>query len=355
MKINTDCKYFKGDLPCKFHKLDGRKCPCNDYKRVDKRILIIKLGAAGDVIRTTPLLRKIRKIYPNSEITWLTNTPEILPSIVDVPLEFNTKTVVLLLADKFDFLYNLDKAKEACALADLIKADVKKGFKIHKGKCFPMDESAKHKWFTGLDDNFSKKNKKSYLEETFEICGFKFNKEKYVLDIPRSSIEFPKPKKPIIGLNTGCGDRWGTRLWPEKNWVKLAKRLKEKGFEVVLLGGEQEDKKNRRIAKNSGVKYLGHFPLGDFINLVNQCNLVVTAVTMTLHIAIGLNKKIILFNNIFNKNEFELYGLGEIVEPKVSCLGCYKQQFNEKCEVKNCMELITVGEVYNKVIKWLKK
>ena len=39
-------------------------------------------------------------------------------------------------------------------------------------------------------------------------------------------------------------------------------------------------------------------------------------VSMALHVALGLKKKVVLFNNVFNSKEFELYGLGEIVEPE---------------------------------------
>ena len=81
--IKTDCIYFKGDLPCAPHKKSGVHCPdCPSYQAIETRILIIKLGAIGDVIRTTPLLRKIRKEYPNCKITWLTQTPSILPAEV---------------------------------------------------------------------------------------------------------------------------------------------------------------------------------------------------------------------------------------------------------------------------------
>jgi heptosyltransferase-2 len=48
-------------------------------------------------------------------------------------------------------------------------------------------------------------------------------------------------------------------------------------------------------------------------------------------VAIGLKKRIVLLNNIFNRNEFELYGLGEIIEPNVDCLGCYKSSCEEEC------------------------
>ncbi len=110
----------------------------------------------------------------------------------------------------------------------------------------------------------------------------------------------------------------------------------------LLLGGEQEHEKNLRIARESGAHYLGHFPLRQFINLVDQCALVVTAVTMATHITIGLNKKIVLFNNIFNRHEFELYGLGEILEPDIPC-SCF---FAPVCP-NDCMRHIGVDRVHD--------
>ncbi len=60
--IKTDCIFFKGDLPCAPHKKSGVHCPdCPSYQAIETRFLIFKLGAIGDVIRTHPLLRKIRK------------------------------------------------------------------------------------------------------------------------------------------------------------------------------------------------------------------------------------------------------------------------------------------------------
>jgi len=58
-EIKYECRYFQGDIPCKPHKVHGVHCidkrgkPCTHYQQTDKKILIIKLGAIGDVIRTT--------------------------------------------------------------------------------------------------------------------------------------------------------------------------------------------------------------------------------------------------------------------------------------------------------------
>ena len=68
-----------------------------------------------------------------------------------------------------------------------------------------------------------------------------------------------------------------------------------------------------------------------------------------MHIAIALGKKIVLLNNIFNKNEFELYGLGEILQPEgKDCLGCYKNSCEEKC-----MSTISPNLVFKAVQKLL--
>ncbi|RLD58280.1 MAG: glycosyltransferase family 9 protein [Bacteroidetes bacterium] len=336
MLIRNDCVFFKGDIPCKPHKKWNVHCEnCKYYKSFKERILIIKLGAAGDVIRTTPILRKIREIYPDAEITWLTHYPLFVPnSYVNNILKWNIENILWLQNTKFDFLINLDKDKEVIALAMSIKAKDKKGYLMDNfGHCKPANSYAENKWFTGLFDDVSRKNSKSYPEEIFEILNFPYHKEEYILEIPEREEKFNIPeKKIIIGLNTGCGTRWLTRLWGKDNWIKLSKMLNNKGYFPLLLGGKMEDKMNKEIAAKSPAFYPGFFPLEDFLLLVNHCNLVVTSVTMTLHIAIALKKKIVLFNNIFNRNEFELYGLGEILEPAdKNCLGCYKNSCPKEC------------------------
>ncbi len=354
--IKADCRWFRGHIPCRPHKQFGVHCvdetggTCSHYDRTTSKILIIKLGAIGDVIRTTPLLRKLRAVYPHAQIWWLTLTPEVIPSSVDAVFSFTPQAIASLQGVHFDLLINLDKDREACGLATTLTATTKHGFILQNGAAAPVDALAVHKFLTGLWDDLNKENTKSYPQEIFEMCGFEFSGEKYILDSfngDASTWELPKDKH-IVGLNTGCGGRWTSRLWAEENWIGLAKGLAGAGYVPLLLGGEQEHEKNRRIAAASGALYLGHFPLARFINLVDQCHLVVTAVTMAMHITIGLNKRIVLFNNIFNRNEFELYGLGEILEPGVECT-CY---FSPECP-NNCMQYITVDRVLTAVSRLL--
>jgi heptosyltransferase-2 len=302
------------------------------------------------VIRTTPLLLRLRQVYPQAEITWLTQSPEVLPAEVDRILGFDLPNIVSLQSDHFDVLINLDKDREAIALAESVSAERKEGFGMdaRTGKCTPINERSRHKWMTGLFDDINQNNTKSYPEEIFEMCGFKFAGEKYILDVEGHTWNLPEPS-PLVGLNTGCGGRWTTRLWPDGHWIELIRQLRSSGTGVLLLGGPQEHEKNVHLASVTGAAYMGIFPLRQFISLMSQCDVVVTAVTMALHIAIGLNKKLVLFNNIFNCHEFELYGLGEIVEPPVECKGCFKGT----CE-HDCMSLISPAEVYSAVQRILR-
>jgi heptosyltransferase-2 len=96
--LHTDCLHFRGDLPCKPHKQHGYECVnCPAYSKIEHTVLIIKLGAIGDVIRTTPLIHKLRLEYPNAKITWLTLTPSILPATaIDQILTFTFQSVIYL-------------------------------------------------------------------------------------------------------------------------------------------------------------------------------------------------------------------------------------------------------------------
>jgi heptosyltransferase-2 len=355
--LHTDCRHFRGDLPCKPHKQHGVHCDgCAYYDKADRRLLIIKLGAIGDVIRTTPLLSPLKAQHPNALIYWLTYSPDVLPESVDVKLDFTLQNLLTIESTEFDFAVNLDKDREACALMNRVHAAVKKGFMLKDGKCAPIDADAHHKFYTGVFDDVSKANTASYPQEIFEIAGFKFHGEEYALDNHEAGQHIWKldRTKPIVGLNTGCGGRWTTRLWADENWTALAKKLIEQGCEVVLLGGEQEHQKNLVYADTTGATYFGFFSLKTFIDLIDQCDAVVSQVTMAMHLALGRKKQLVLLNNIFNKHEFELYGRGEIIEPPTGC-DCYyaPKCLREKNGGVHCMKDISPDTVFNAVMRRL--
>lgn len=350
-QVKQDCVHFRGGIPCKPNKTSGVNCiTCNEYRPVSKRILIIKLGALGDVIRTTPLVVKFRKLFPDCHITWLTQSPDVLPREgINVIMRPDAFSLFSLSQSQFDIAINLDKEQEACQLLAAVSASEKFGYDWQNGQLAPATAAATHKLMTGFFDDLSRENTKSYLEEIFEICHFEFQGEPYLInknsDLAEKwnhVLQERAAGRMIVGLNTGCGPRWNTRLWPVEYWQELAITLREAGFFPVFLGGSLEDEKNTRMSAQTETYYPGHFSLEEFIALTDACDIILTQVSMMMHIATALQKKMVLMNNIFNKHEFELYGRGEIIEPSTGCV-CY---YGNTClRGESCMHHLKPAEV----------
>jgi heptosyltransferase-2 len=216
--IRTDCFHFRGHVPCAPHKSEGVHCPdCPHFRPRSGRILLIKLGAAGDVIRTTPLLAPLRKQYPDHALTWVTDFPDLLPAAVDDPLRLDAAAVLWLEQTPFDLVINLDKDREACALAARVTTPRRLGFTLDEhGLCRPVTDglpaaqaaAVRDKFLTGLFDDVNQACTLSYPQEIFAICGYQFAGEPYVVDRPEPAPHFDLPAgKPVVGLNTGAGGR----------------------------------------------------------------------------------------------------------------------------------------------------
>ena len=88
--------------------------------------------------------------------------------------------------------------------------------------------------------------------------------------------------------------------------------------------------------------FRGHVPCALHKREGVHCDLIVSAVTMAMHLALGLGKKLVLLNNIFNRHEFELYGRGVIVEPQQPC-NCF---FQPRCtQERFCLETLAPASV----------
>jgi len=392
-EVKYNCKHFEGDIPCKPNKLHDVQCNnCSHYEQdinaiiqlntkeetlqeiykicnfsnsktteektntetQKTKILFIKLGAIGDVIRTTPLLEKYKEKYGDCHFTWITHSPQVVPKTeVDLILKWNESSVSYVSNQEFDIAINLDKDKEACMLLSLVNSTEKFGFTWKNGHLNTATNNAEHKLITGLFDHISKTNTKNYLEEIFEICHFDFKGEEYLINLNEKLSDDWKVKlgklangKTIIGLNTGCGLRWKTRLWPSEYWVELIKNLEQQGYFCLLMGGPEEDEMNKFYESGTNATYLGTFSLEEFISITNNTDIIVTPVSMIMHIALALKKQLMLFHNIFNVHEFELYGRGIIIEPTSGC-DCY---FGNSCSrEKSCMKDISVKDVLSNI------
>ncbi|MDX1799120.1 MAG: hypothetical protein R3255_10765, partial [Candidatus Lokiarchaeia archaeon] len=188
--LKYDCKYFSGDKPCNFHKEYKIKCDfCDNYDPVKFKILIIKLDAIGDVLRTTSILQPLKLKYPDSHITWCTkkNAKDLFiqNGYVDEIITIEEDAQFRLSTEEFDILINLDSSKKSSAIAAMVKSKVKKGFVLDKkGSVIPQSPEADHWLLMSAFDDIKKENKRSYQKIIYEILGLDSSVALPVLNIP---------------------------------------------------------------------------------------------------------------------------------------------------------------------------
>jgi heptosyltransferase-2 len=369
MIVHCDCRYFLGYKPCPFRR-ECEECP--HYALFGKRILIIKLAAMGDVLRTTPLLRGLRTKNPVCHITWLTE-PNVVPilqgiSEIDRLLPCTADTVLQMEMEAFDELYCFDKEVRATALAMKVRADRKVGFGMSPfGNVICLNEESEYAYELGINDSLKfRTNSKTYPELVFECAGLPYSgPREYIL--PDLAREIEQAKKWLlsqgvqaedlkVGLNTGAGEVFATKKWTEEGYVQLADRLvKELGAQVLLLGGPGEVERNHRIAAATQHPVLNTGnanPIREFAGIVGNCDLVVTGDTLAMHLAIGLKIPVLVILGPTCHQEIELYGRGAKIVSGFECSPCYRSICPRDL---TCMEGISVSSVFDSAAELLKK
>lgn len=367
MILKTDCKHFPGDKPCKPNKLENKKCDdCEYYSPIKFKILIIKLDAVGDVLRTTSILHSLKAKFPESHITWLTkqNSKDIFLNngLVDTVLFFESYDLIARLnTEAFDLLIHPDASPTSSSLASIVTAKVKKGFVLNTlGQVIPVDQNAVEWLEMGAFDEFKKMNKKTYQQIIHELAGLDYKKGEIIINLTQEEIEFKNhffsknnlgKYKTIIGLNTGASKRWQLKQWRFEGFKELISKLQiNREIGILLFGGEDEVDRNNQLVKlfpnviDTGSKN----SLRDFFSLMDMPDIIVTGDTLALHVAAALKKKVISYFGPTSSAEIEDYGRIKKIYPEMDCLVCYKPE----CDFNpNCMDLISSDMIHDAVLQ----
>ncbi|MDR3113598.1 MAG: glycosyltransferase family 9 protein [Endomicrobium sp.] len=372
-EVFTDCVNFPLDRPCVFQKKDGRFCSfCKDYKKISNpcsfaRILIIKLGAMGDVLRTTFILEGLKELYPESRISWIVgkNNAAVLEgnNLIDEIIPNDGKTCEFLALNYFDCAINLDLAPESLALAKLANAKRVLGYSLdNKRTIVPSNEYAS-KWLKlSAYDVLKKENTFTYQHWMSKIANLP--KDDYEIIVPLSEVSKNKAQnflkknkidgdKKIIAINPGAGKRWKMKKWRADGFAAVARHFSSNGRVILLLGAiDDEEEINALLKENIPNVFSTGIDnsIADFFAFVNLCDVLLCADTMALHAAAGLKKKTVALFGPTSISEIETYGRGIKLQADIKCACCYRQD----CDIKeNCMKLLTDEEVIKAVERQL--
>ncbi len=402
MGLYLDCRYYHGDRPCDPSSESqqeevasllpgvgpGREqlrpagarpllqrssahlicSSCGRYDPMGSRVLVIKLGALGDVIRTEVILRAIKARLPRSHITWVTrpSASKMLANnpLIDRLLAFNFEATYCLGHEKFDLCLSLDKDPAPAALAMRVQCPDKRGIGLSEwGTPLPLNPECAEYFALGLSNELKfRKNRKSYSQLICEAVGLEYDGRPYRLypgphnrgraEQLFESLNVPSDEK-VIGLNVGAGNVFANKTWRTRRFVQLAERLIHRGDCVVaLLGGPAEAARHRLMLRKLGRAVLDtgchNSPL-DFAAIVERCDVVVTGDTTALHVAVAMGVPVVALFGPTCPQEIELFSRGDKIVSPAPCGPCYLRRCQK---TPNCMDLIPVEAVERRVLQW---
>lgn len=359
---------------------------CPSFEIPEFSILIVHLGAMGAVLRSTALLRSIKRKYPKSFITWVTeeNTKPLLWNnpLIDKILGLTTRDTLILSSMRFDIGFFIDKSPEVAGLAKLANPQECFGFTVapQNGAIVPISKSAHPLWELGLSNQ--KKffeNKKTELSLIAEALELPYQRDEYIVCLSSDEKILSQKrraewsefgKKILIGLNTGTSGVLPHKTISIEMWLEIIERtsaILQKNhiqYQWVLLGGGAVDnERNHQIinkAKGHGIIFSPATEgLRNGLSSVDAVDLVVTGDSLGMHMAIALQKQVIAWFGPTCDHEIDLFDRGIKIKSSMSCSPCWKRSCdqpipcNQRLDIdsmtsniiRNCLKLITKKEI----------
>jgi len=333
------------------------------------KILIVKLGAIGDVVMALPMVTAIREKYPDAEITWLCGKiaapiPESVEAIdnvitVDDALLFKGSAaqkfmtvfscLKALAFRRYDYIITPYRDRRYKILTFLTGRKIFRSFdgrdrlnSIIPGRYHSVEYV---KLFTGQDDHTIKERPfpRAAVPESQMIKELLFDNN-----------------KPVIAIAPGGANNLlnkdSLRNWPAANYGRLAELLAGGKYNFALLGARTDEWTREYFKGLPVIDLIGKTSLLELIYILKNSALLITHDTGILHVGkLAGVKTLALFGPV---NPCERVGKNERIEviwegSLLPCSPCYNGKIFAGCGNNLCMKNITVEAVYSKTLELL--
>ncbi len=322
------------------------------------KFLIIRFSSIGDIVLTTPVIRCLRKRYPDDEIHFLTR--QAFKNIVEHNPYINK---IHTLGDSFELMLHELATEDYDYIIDLHHnlrtLRVKKHLKQVKSFSFNKLNIEK---FILTSFKINTLPKKHIVDRNFE-CIQPLGVENDGLGLDYFIPAFDQVKESELPTShmhgfiaVVIGAALATKKLPLHKLKELCAAI---DHPIILLGGKEDYENGKAIALVDEIKIYnacGKFNLNESADLVKKSKLVITHDTGLMHIAAALQKPIIsVWGNTvpafgmypyYGKRSHVNYDVMEI--SKLWCRPCSKIGY-KKCPKGhfNCMEKIAVNDIVN--------
>jgi len=335
------------------------------------KILIIHTAFIGDIVLSTPLIQKLKDLYPKSEIDYLTlptnqsvlyNNPNLNEIILydkkgkDKGIKGFLKVLKILKQKKYDYAVIPHRFIKSILLAKLAKIPDIVGFDVATGSSL-------------LDKKVHYDMKKHEVERLLNLV--EYEGEKIPVRIYPAKENFVKIEKMLtISGYTGKkeqklilvapGSQRPEKMWPIEKYREIIERLKKnKNYFIGITGSKSEKELPLNFEKDKNViDFRGEISLVEFGALISKADVVVGNDSSPIHIASGFEKPFVIGifgpgkrslgffpwtekSNVIEDNEF--YENNIVTIPK--------NQHEYKKDYYKGISLISTDRVYEEIIK----
>jgi lipopolysaccharide heptosyltransferase I len=319
-------------------------------------ILVVRIGALGDIIHTLPAVAAIRAAYPDARIDWLVEGKhrailDLVPVIDSIiPIESAHMTGWLeatrrLRGRRYDVALDFQGLWKSAAWARLSGARRVLGWepaaRREPGSARLLRETVTRIGSGHVID----KNLALLAPLGIDALGLR------EFPLPFSAEAVARVDAGLQGLGDGAlavlnpGGGWPSKLWPAERFGQLARELLGLGMRpLVSFGPGEEDLARRVVAASDGAAQLS-FPttLLDYVELARRARLVVAADTGPLHLACAVGTPVVALFGPTEPGRNGPFSPDDVVVRRVpACAPCYSRSCARHAGV---MEGISLEEV----------
>ncbi|SVB73416.1 uncharacterized protein METZ01_LOCUS226270 [marine metagenome] len=339
------------------------------------KILLIKLGAVGELVMASPFFDQLRKHFPHSEIVLVVGRSSyaavehnpninrfILADDLDLyrgglirrSLEF-FRLIFKLRKEEFDLSFVLQRAMPFRLLSCLVGVPVRVGFGRGR-KDFFLTHSVSNHQIQNESESYLDLLRKLDIPAAFEKTFYYLSdEEKEFMDLflERHSIASGEQ---VVAVAPGGGESAKrtmlTKRWPVQSYIELIQRLqRERSSRVILVGGPGDREVTNHIIQISpDCLDATDLSFGDMASVLRRCNLFVGNDSAPHHIAASMGIPCIgIFGPTDPHQWAPLDQNSSVVIKPVECHPCFTDETFPKCSHIRCLTSINVGDVWRQL------
>ena len=317
------------------------------------RVLIVRLGALGDIVHAVPAAAALRAAHPDASIDWLVDARHRefleLVTVVDRIVELERPSLAgwidvtrRLRGGGYDVALDLQGLLKSAILARASGAPRVLGFSI-----FHLREKTARPFYSESVDaeggHVIRKNLR--LLEALGVHDDEIRFPLAAIDSPAAAAVLTQAAgSPVALLNPGAA--WPNKRWHTPRFGEVASFLREvRGFAPFVLWGPGEEALARSVVEFSSGAAMMAPPtsLADLVALSRVAALMISGDTGPLHLAAAVGTPTVSIFGPTNPARNGPWSADDIVVSRHESCGCH---YDRRCRERDwCLKSVEVTEV----------